>query len=87
MTITRVTMKPGAVSARHSHPNSEQTWLIEAGQGMLLLEGDQSIPLSAGEIVRTPPCVVHGIENTGEGALVYLAITTPPEDMGKYYEG
>jgi quercetin dioxygenase-like cupin family protein len=27
VTITRVTMQPGATSQRHSHPKSEQTWL------------------------------------------------------------
>ena len=31
VTITRVTMEPGTISARHSHPNSEQIWIVERG--------------------------------------------------------
>jgi mannose-6-phosphate isomerase-like protein (cupin superfamily) len=31
VTITRVTMRPGTTSNTHSHPESEQTWIIEQG--------------------------------------------------------
>jgi quercetin dioxygenase-like cupin family protein len=37
VTITRVTMQPGATSQRHSHPRSEQTWMVEQGSATLLL--------------------------------------------------
>ena len=33
ITLTRVTMEPGATSPRHSHTSAEQTWLIERGRG------------------------------------------------------
>jgi quercetin dioxygenase-like cupin family protein len=38
VTISRVTMEPGAASARHVHPASEQIWLIEQGSALLLMD-------------------------------------------------
>jgi quercetin dioxygenase-like cupin family protein len=87
-TITRVTMEPGAVSARHSHPRSEQIWIVEAGEAALLLDdGAAAQPMRAGDVIRTPPGTVHGIENTGPMPFVYLTVTTPPEDMRSFYTG
>lgn len=86
MTITRVTMERGAVSKPHAHSQAEQIWIVETGSGLLLGEGGASA-LTAGDIIRTPPGDVHGIENTGDGVLIYLAVTTPPEDFrGSYQE-
>ena len=41
--------------------------------------------ISAGDIIRTPPGETHGVENTGEEALIYLAVTTPPQDFSAAY--
>ena len=38
VTITRVTMEPGSISARHSHPDREQIWIVERGRAMLLMD-------------------------------------------------
>jgi mannose-6-phosphate isomerase-like protein (cupin superfamily) len=84
MTITRVTMQPGAVSTLHAHARSEQIWLIERGAGTLLIDGGKS-EVAAGDIVRTPAGDAHGIVNSGSEPLVYLAITVPPEDFTKRY--
>ncbi|MCJ2087639.1 cupin domain-containing protein [Methylobacterium sp. E-005] len=84
-TITRVTMDPGSVSSRHRHPRSEQIWIVEAGEALLLSETDEVQPMRAGDIIRTPPGDVHGIENTGSVPFVYLTVTTPPEDMRSFY--
>jgi quercetin dioxygenase-like cupin family protein len=86
ITITRVTMEPGAVSTRHGHPRAEQIWLVERGTGTLLMDGDAEAELRAGDVIRTPPGETHGVINTGTEPLVYLAITTPPEDFTKRYE-
>jgi len=85
MTITRVAMQPGAVSSRHNHARAEQIWIIERGEGALLLAGGETAALAAGDIVRTPAGDIHGVENTGREPLVYLAITTPPEDFTARY--
>jgi mannose-6-phosphate isomerase-like protein (cupin superfamily) len=85
MTITRVTMQPGAVSTLHVHAKAEQIWLIERGAGTLLLDAGAQEHVKAGDIVRTPAGDVHGIVNSGAEPLVYLAITVPPEDFTKRY--
>jgi quercetin dioxygenase-like cupin family protein len=87
ITMTRVTMEPGAISTRHSHAISEQTWIVEAGSATLLLADNQTEGLRAGDIIRTPAGTIYGIENTGSEPFVYLTVTSPPEDMTKFYVG
>ena len=86
VTVTRVTMQKGAVSKRHVHESSEQTWLVERGEATLLLENDQTASLKAGDVVRTPAGDVHGVVNTSQEEFVYLAITIPPQDFRKAYQ-
>src|SRR5271155_5956913 len=81
VTITRVTMEPGSISARHSHPNSEQIWILERGSATLLMDHDQTDEMQAGDVVRTPPGSIHGVSNTRHEPFVYLAVTTPPQDF------
>ena len=85
VTITRVTMEPGAVSKRHTHPRSEQTWIVEKGAATLLLVDDQMHPIAAGEIIRTPAGETHGVVNTGAEPFIYMSVTTPPQDFTPAY--
>jgi quercetin dioxygenase-like cupin family protein len=87
VTITRVTMEPGATSARHAHPTSEQIWLIEQGSALLLMADGETDKLRAGDVVRTPAGTIHGVTNTGGELFVYLAVTTPPQDFSSAYKG
>ncbi|MEA2935268.1 MAG: hypothetical protein QOD74_1914 [Variibacter sp.] len=85
-TITRVTMEPGSTSARHAHPKSEQTWIVEEGAATLLLANDRTEEIRAGDVIRTPPGDIHGVSNTGAAQFVYLAVTTPPQDFTYAYD-
>ena len=87
VTITRVTMEPGATSARHMHPASEQIWLIEQGSALLLMTDGRTDGLRAGDVVRTPAGTIHGVANTGSEPFAYLAVTTPPQDFTPVYKG
>jgi quercetin dioxygenase-like cupin family protein len=87
VTITRVSMEPGATSARHAHPASEQIWLIEQGSALLLMHDGQTDGLRAGDVVRTPAGTIHGVTNTSSEPFVYLAVTTPPQDFAPAYKG
>jgi len=78
ITITRVTVAPGAKSPRHSHAASEQAWVALRGSGMLLLAGDATAPFAEGDVVRFADGDVHGFENTGSSEFVYLSVTAPP---------
>jgi quercetin dioxygenase-like cupin family protein len=86
VTITRVTMQPGATSARHAHSVSEQIWLVEQGNALLLMADDETDKLRAGDVVRTPPGTIHGVANTGGEPFVYLAVTTPPQHFSTDYK-
>ena len=79
-------MEPGSVSDRHAHERSEQIWIVERGEGILLLENEHSEVLRAGDIVRTPAGEIHGVANSGEEPLVYLAVTTPPQNFSYAYK-
>jgi len=86
VTITKVTVQPGAPERRHSHSGAEQVWIIEEGAALLLLAGNRSRPIGAGDVVRTPPGAVHGIHNIGTAPFVYIAVTTPPVDFVSAYD-
>ena len=85
-TITHVTMEPGSVSERHTHERSEQIWIVERGEGILLLENEHTEVLRAGDIVRTPAGEIHGVANSGNEPLVYIAVTTPPQNFSSAYD-
>lgn len=78
VTITRVTVAPGARNRRHAHAASEQVWVALRGSGTLLLEGATTAPFAEGDVVRFADGDVHGLENTGTTEFVYLSVTSPP---------
>lgn len=78
VTVTRVTVVPGAKSPRHAHANSEQVWVALRGSGLILLGGDSTTPFSEGDVVRFVEGDIHGFENTGVVDFVYVAVTSPP---------
>ncbi len=85
VTITRVTVEPGAVQARHAHASSEQTWIALSGAGTLLLAEGATCPIATGDVARFADGDVHGLENTGREPFVYLAVTAPPIDFSPDY--
>jgi mannose-6-phosphate isomerase-like protein (cupin superfamily) len=70
VTITRVTVAPGANNPPHVHAASEQVWVALRGSGILLLGGATTARFAEGD--------VHGLENTGSVEFVYLSVTSPP---------
>jgi quercetin dioxygenase-like cupin family protein len=78
VTITRVTIAPGAKNPPHAHAASEQIWVALRGSGVRLLGGAATAPFSEGDIVRFAEGDVHGFENTESTEFVYLSVTSPP---------
>jgi len=85
LTITRVTVAPGATSPRHRHETSEQAWVAIAGVGTLLLGQGQTLTFRAGDVVRFADGDVHGVENTGSVPFVYFSVTSPPINFRQAY--
>ena len=86
MTITRVTMQPGATQPRHHHASSEQIWIALEGAGTLLLGAGATRAFKAGEVARFADGDVHGLKNTGSGPFVYLSVTAPPINFDYAYK-
>lgn len=85
VTITRVTVAPGAGQARHQHDSSEQIWVGLEGEATLLLAGDQTRPFRAGEVARFADGDIHGVANGTPAPFVYLSVTSPPIDFSYAY--
>jgi quercetin dioxygenase-like cupin family protein len=85
VTITRVTVAPGAKNPPHVHAASEQVWVALRGSGLLLLGGSATAPFSEGDVARFAEGDVHGFENTGSIEFVYLSVTSPPIDFRRAY--
>jgi len=84
VTITRVTVAPGAKNPPHVHATSEQVWVALQGSGLLLL-GSTTAQFAEGDVVRFAEGDVHGLENTGAVDFVYLSVTSPPLNFRATY--
>ena len=85
VTITRVTVAPGAKNPPHAHATSEQVWVALRGCGLLLLGGATIAPIAEGDVVRFAEGDVHGFENTSSTEFVYLSVTSPPINFRAAY--
>jgi quercetin dioxygenase-like cupin family protein len=85
VTITRVTIAPGARNPPHAHAASEQVWVALRGSGLLLLGGTATTPFAEGDTARFAEGDVHGFESTGSVEFVYLSVTSPPQNFRSAY--
>ena len=85
VTITRVTVAPGAKSPRHAHANAEQVWIVLRGHGSLLVADDATTAIGEGDVVRFAEGDVHGFANTSSADFVYLSVTSPPLNFRSAY--
>ncbi len=75
--LAQITLPPGALSLRHYHPASEESYLILSGSGRVTLDG-KTRTVSPGDAVAIPANVVHQIVNDSPAELVFLAVCVPP---------
>jgi len=85
VTVTRVTVAPGARNPPHRHATSEQVWIALRGKGQLLVEDEKTVSFAAGDIVRFEDNELHGFENPGEAEFEYISITSPPINFRNAY--
>ena len=75
--LAEATLPSGARTQAHFHPQSEEIYFVLRGEGILRIEGTQSI-LKPGHAVAIAPGVRHQMENRGRGELVFLCCCAPP---------
>lgn len=85
VTITRVTVEPGAIQPRHKHRCSEQIWIALQGECLVLLNDMQAFSIQAGDVVRFDADEIHGLQNTGGEMFTYITVTSPPLDFRSAY--
>ena len=85
VTITKVTVAPGAEQPRHEHECSEQIWIAVSGNGKLLLANGQSAEFKEGQVARFADGITHGFVNDSKAPFVYLSVTSPPVDFAYAY--
>jgi len=86
VTITSVSVSPGAEQPRHEHAASEQIWIALEGSGTLLLQDSNTRPFVKGQVVRFEDGDTHGFKNTGQVPFVYLSVTSPPINFSYAYQ-
>jgi mannose-6-phosphate isomerase-like protein (cupin superfamily) len=77
LAITWVQGAPGSQQSLHAHPDSEQVYVIVAGRGRMMVDG-QERDVGAGTMVLIPPGAQHAIRNPGPEQLIYVTATSPP---------
>ena len=85
LTATWVDVPPGAEQRPHSHPDSEQVYVIVRGSGRIRVAGDAE-QVSEGDLIFIPPGAEHGIKNEGSDTLVYVSAASPPVSMAELYD-
>jgi quercetin dioxygenase-like cupin family protein len=78
MTLSLVTLAPGAVVPTHSHPH-EQMGLMVSGTMEFTIEGETRV-LSGNEMYFVPGGVPHAAKGGPRGALALDAFSPPREE-------
>jgi mannose-6-phosphate isomerase-like protein (cupin superfamily) len=79
LSITWVEGPPGSEQPHHTHPESEQVYVIVKGRGLMMV-GDEEQEVGPGMLVFIPPGTPHAIRNTGSDQLLYVSAAAPPWD-------
>jgi uncharacterized cupin superfamily protein len=75
-------MQPGQPACMYHAENAQEDFLILAGEGLLVIEGEER-PLKQWDFVHCPPWAEHVIVATGDRPLVVLAVGARPEGFGR----
>lgn len=72
-----MTLQPNEDIGMEVHPNVDQFFRVEEGQGKVIIDGQES-EIQDGSAVVVPAGSEHNVINTGEGALKLYTIYSPP---------
>jgi quercetin dioxygenase-like cupin family protein len=73
-----VTLEPGATIGEHTHPDTEELYVILEGTGTGLLDGE-SFPVGPGDAFLLKAGHTHGLNNAASGPLTFFAVLTRAE--------
>ncbi len=80
LAVTWVQAAPGSQQSLHSHPHSEQVYVIIRGSGRMIVAGEEQV-VEAGALIFIPPGSEHAIYNPGPEQLSYVSAAAPAFEM------
>ncbi len=77
--------KPGQILAYHRHPEGDQVFFVQEGEGEFYLDAgtEEKVDIKVGSIVLAPKNVWHKVVNTGSSRLIVSQATRQPAGMEK----
>jgi mannose-6-phosphate isomerase-like protein (cupin superfamily) len=76
MQLVLMSLVPGEEIGMETHPDNDQFFRIEEGQGSVVIAGEQHI-VRDGDVVIVPAGTLHNVINTGTGPLKLYTIYAP----------
>jgi mannose-6-phosphate isomerase-like protein (cupin superfamily) len=70
-----ITLSPGQAQETHKHPETSHAWFLVSGKGEIEMEGGKRVPVEPGWFSVHPSNSVHGLYNTGDQNLTYIALS------------
>ncbi len=75
--LVLMALQPGEDIGMEVHPNVDQFFRIETGQGKVVIDGQES-PIKDGSAIVVPAGSMHNVVNTGNEPLKLYTIYSPP---------
>jgi mannose-6-phosphate isomerase-like protein (cupin superfamily) len=74
--LAEATLRPGAKTEAHRHPQTEEIYYILTGSGRIAIEGETQT-VAPGDGIAIPAGQRHQIQNVGTEDLVFLCCCVP----------
>jgi len=74
--LAEARLQPGAATAPHYHPLTEEIYYILEGAGRMMI-ADETKDVGPGDAIAIPPGEVHTITNIGAKTLKFLCCCAP----------
>ena len=75
--LAEATIPVGGATTEHYHRRSEELYLVTAGRGRLIIDGEERI-VAEGDCALIEPGARHKVLNVGEEALRLVCACSPP---------
>jgi mannose-6-phosphate isomerase-like protein (cupin superfamily) len=75
--LAEAIVAPQGATTEHYHHTSEELYLVTAGEGLLVVDGEQR-RVSEGDCALIPPGARHKLFNTGAVPLKVVCACSPP---------
>ncbi len=75
--LAEATLSPGAATAAHRHPRTEEIYYVLQGMGRMTAGAEERL-VGPGDGILIPPDTRHRIRNIGVEPLVFLCCCAPP---------